>query len=163
MWRAAVILSRLARDYDRATEKAWSLCGDDLVVHVLILLFTLAGDFCGRVSGLGSVDSSLRTRGGGGQRPTEKFDCFSLFLFVASSIGACGICRRNTNFVLMEWRNWFPERHKLEELLKIRGLERGSYPPFSVSFRGPKVAIKFKVHPQCDVSRLIVDIVSHLG
>ncbi|KAK8950560.1 hypothetical protein KSP40_PGU015166 [Platanthera guangdongensis] len=55
------------------------------------------------------------------------------------------------------------ERHRLEELLKSRGMQKGSYPPFTVDVRGPKVVIKVKVTPSRDVPHLIVDIVSLLG
>ncbi|ONK63470.1 uncharacterized protein A4U43_C07F15480 [Asparagus officinalis] len=55
------------------------------------------------------------------------------------------------------------ERRRLEELLANRGMQRGSYPHFTVAGRGQKVTIKFKIPPSCEVSRLIVDLVSHLG
>lgn len=55
------------------------------------------------------------------------------------------------------------ERRRLEELLASKGIPRGSYPLFSVAGRGQKVTIKFKIPPTCEVSRLIVDLVSHLG
>lgn len=31
------------------------------------------------------------------------------------------------------------ERERIEELLKSKGMQRGSYPPYSVSVKGPKV------------------------
>lgn len=55
------------------------------------------------------------------------------------------------------------ERQRLEELLMSRGMQRGSYPHFTVAGRGQKVNVKFKLPPTCEVSRLIVDLVSHLG
>ncbi|KAI3847781.1 hypothetical protein MKX03_009764 [Papaver bracteatum] len=55
------------------------------------------------------------------------------------------------------------ERLRLEDLLKSKGLLRGSYPPFSVAVKGQKVTVKFQIPPTCEASHLIVDIVSHLG
>ncbi|MCL7035038.1 hypothetical protein MKW94_011809 [Papaver nudicaule] len=55
------------------------------------------------------------------------------------------------------------ERLRLEELLKSKGMLRGSYPPFSVAVKGQKVTVKFQIPPTCEASHLIVDIVSHLG
>lgn len=55
------------------------------------------------------------------------------------------------------------ERRRLEELLRSRGMQRGSYPHLTVAGKGQKVSIKFKIPPTCEVSRLIVDLVSHLG
>nr|DAD23476.1 TPA_asm: hypothetical protein HUJ06_024939 [Nelumbo nucifera] len=39
----------------------------------------------------------------------------------------------------------------------------GSYPPFTVAVKGEKVTVKFQIPPTCEVSHLIVDLVSHLG
>ncbi|XP_026392718.1 ATPase family AAA domain-containing protein 1-B-like isoform X2 [Papaver somniferum] len=55
------------------------------------------------------------------------------------------------------------ERLRLEDLLKSKGMLRGSYPPFSVAVKGQKVTVKFQIPPTCEASHLIVDIVSHLG
>ena len=55
------------------------------------------------------------------------------------------------------------ERQRLEELLTSKGMQQGSYPQFTVAGRGQKVTIKFKIPPTCELSRLIVDLVSHLG
>ncbi|KAJ8461332.1 hypothetical protein OPV22_034258 [Ensete ventricosum] len=54
-------------------------------------------------------------------------------------------------------------RQRLEELLRTKGMQRGSYPTFTVSAKGNKVTIKFRVPPACEISHLIVDIVKHLG
>ncbi|KAF3329113.1 meiotic spindle formation protein mei-1 isoform X1 [Carex littledalei] len=55
------------------------------------------------------------------------------------------------------------ERKRIEELLKSKGMPRGSYPPYSVSVKGPKVTVKFKIPPACEMSHLIIDITTHLG
>ncbi|KAG1364027.1 putative ATPase family AAA domain-containing protein 1-B [Cocos nucifera] len=55
------------------------------------------------------------------------------------------------------------ERQRIEEMLRIRGMPRGSYPPFSVAAKGQKVIVKFKIPPTCAISHLIVDLVTHLG
>ncbi|KAK1297513.1 hypothetical protein QJS10_CPB15g01710 [Acorus calamus] len=55
------------------------------------------------------------------------------------------------------------ERQRLEELLRAKGMQRGFYPFFTVSLKGQQVSIKFKIPPSCEVSHLIVDLVSHLG
>ncbi|XP_078174782.1 P-loop containing nucleoside triphosphate hydrolases superfamily protein isoform X2 [Carex rostrata] len=55
------------------------------------------------------------------------------------------------------------ERKRIEELLKSKGMQRGSYPPYSVSVKGPKVTVKFKIPPACEMSHLIIDITTHLG
>ncbi|URE16321.1 Holliday junction DNA helicase ruvB N-terminus [Musa troglodytarum] len=54
-------------------------------------------------------------------------------------------------------------RQRLEELLRTKGMQRGSYPTFTVSAKGNKVTIKFRVPPACEISHLIVNIVKHLG
>ncbi|OVA20008.1 AAA+ ATPase domain [Macleaya cordata] len=55
------------------------------------------------------------------------------------------------------------ERLRLEELLRSKGILRGSYPPFTVAVKGQKVTVKFQIPPTCEVSHLVVDLVSHLG
>ncbi|KAL5972566.1 hypothetical protein ACLOJK_039371 [Asimina triloba] len=55
------------------------------------------------------------------------------------------------------------ERKRLEELLRSRGMQRGSYPPFSVAVKGQQVTIKFQIPPTCELSHLIVGLVSRLG
>ncbi|XP_010252532.1 PREDICTED: katanin p60 ATPase-containing subunit A1 [Nelumbo nucifera] len=55
------------------------------------------------------------------------------------------------------------ERSRLEELLRSKGMHYGSYPPFTVAVKGEKVTVKFQIPPTCEVSHLIVDLVSHLG
>ncbi|KAJ4761422.1 P-loop containing nucleoside triphosphate hydrolases superfamily protein [Rhynchospora pubera] len=56
------------------------------------------------------------------------------------------------------------ERKRIDELLKSNGMPRGSYPPYSVSVKGPKqVTVKFKIPPACEVSHLIIDLTTHLG
>lgn len=55
------------------------------------------------------------------------------------------------------------ERKRIEELISSRGMQRGTYPPFTVAVKGQKVTVKFKIPPACDVSRLIVYLASHLG
>ncbi|CAA7406987.1 unnamed protein product [Spirodela intermedia] len=55
------------------------------------------------------------------------------------------------------------ERQRLEELLKTSEMQRGTYPAFAVSARGQKITVKFRIPPSCEVSHLIVDLVSHLG
>ncbi|CAA6670000.1 unnamed protein product [Spirodela intermedia] len=42
-------------------------------------------------------------------------------------------------------------------------MQRGTYPAFAVSARGQKITVKFRIPPSCEVSHLIVDLVSHLG
>ncbi|CAL9774356.1 unnamed protein product [Musa acuminata subsp. burmannicoides] len=54
-------------------------------------------------------------------------------------------------------------KQRLEELLRTKGMQRGSYPAFTVSAKGNKVTIKFIVPPACEISHLIVNIVKHLG
>ncbi|KAK9151581.1 hypothetical protein Syun_009890 [Stephania yunnanensis] len=55
------------------------------------------------------------------------------------------------------------ERYKLEDLLKSKGMQYGSYPPFTVGVKGQKIRIKFHLPPTCDIPHLIVDLASHLG
>ncbi|KAM0943179.1 putative AAA+ ATPase domain, ATPase, AAA-type, core [Dioscorea sansibarensis] len=55
------------------------------------------------------------------------------------------------------------ERQRLEELLRSKGMQPGSYPPFVAAVKGQKVTVKFKVPPTCDLSLLIANLVSHLG
>ncbi|KAB1201556.1 Proteasome-activating nucleotidase [Morella rubra] len=55
------------------------------------------------------------------------------------------------------------ERQRIEELLRSKGLQPGSYPRFTVAVKGQKVTIKFQISPACEVSQLIANLVSHLG
>ncbi|XP_035544254.1 uncharacterized protein LOC108997703 isoform X4 [Juglans regia] len=55
------------------------------------------------------------------------------------------------------------ERQRIEELLRSKGMQRGSYPRFTVAVNGQKVTIKFQIPPACEVSQLIANLVSHLG
>ncbi|KAF8409613.1 hypothetical protein HHK36_005691 [Tetracentron sinense] len=55
------------------------------------------------------------------------------------------------------------ERHRLEELLRTKGMPYGSYPRFTVAIKGQKVTIKFQINRTCEVPHLIVDLVSRLG
>ncbi|KAJ9566377.1 hypothetical protein OSB04_002343 [Centaurea solstitialis] len=55
------------------------------------------------------------------------------------------------------------ERVRLEELLKSKGMQYGSYPRFTVAVKGQKVTIKFQIPPTCDIALLISKIVAHLG
>ncbi|CAM8998501.1 unnamed protein product [Rhodiola kirilowii] len=55
------------------------------------------------------------------------------------------------------------ERQRLEDLLKSKGLQYGSYPRFTVAVKGQKVTIKFQIPPTCDIPRLISNLVSNLG
>ncbi|KAF3674034.1 meiotic spindle formation protein mei-1 isoform X2 [Capsicum chacoense] len=55
------------------------------------------------------------------------------------------------------------ERHRLENLLKSKGVKHGSYPRFTVAVKGQKVTIKFQVHPTCEIPLLIASLVSRLG
>ncbi|KAJ0965478.1 hypothetical protein J5N97_026616 [Dioscorea zingiberensis] len=55
------------------------------------------------------------------------------------------------------------ERRRLEELLRSKGMQPGSYPPFTVAVKGQKVTVKFKVPPTCELSLLIATLVSRLG
>ncbi|XP_060175758.1 uncharacterized protein LOC132606325 isoform X3 [Lycium barbarum] len=55
------------------------------------------------------------------------------------------------------------ERHRLENLLKSKGVKYGSYPHFTVAVKGQKVTIKFQVPPTCEIPLLIASLVSRLG
>ncbi|KAJ4703984.1 putative 26S protease regulatory subunit [Melia azedarach] len=55
------------------------------------------------------------------------------------------------------------ERQRLEELLKRKGMNYGSYPKFTVAVKGQKVTIKFQVPPACEFPQLIANLVSQLG
>ncbi|KAI7746814.1 hypothetical protein M8C21_007721 [Ambrosia artemisiifolia] len=55
------------------------------------------------------------------------------------------------------------ERARLENLLKSKGMQYGSYPRFTVGVKGQKVTIKFQVPPTCEIALLISNIVAHLG
>ncbi|CAH1448241.1 unnamed protein product [Lactuca virosa] len=55
------------------------------------------------------------------------------------------------------------ERTRLEELLKTKGMQYGSYPRFTVAVKGKKVTIKFQIPPTCEISLLISNIVANLG
>ncbi|BBH00698.1 hypothetical protein Prudu_010750 [Prunus dulcis] len=55
------------------------------------------------------------------------------------------------------------QRQKIEDLLKSKGIRRGSYPQFTVAVKGQKVSIKFQIPPACEASQLIANIASHLG
>ncbi|KAD7117977.1 hypothetical protein R6Q59_005005 [Mikania micrantha] len=55
------------------------------------------------------------------------------------------------------------ERVRLENLLKTKGMQYGSYPRFTVAVKGQKVTIKFQIPPTCEIALLISNIVAHLG
>lgn len=55
------------------------------------------------------------------------------------------------------------ERVRLEELLKSKGMQYGSYPRFTVAVKGQKVTIKFQIPPSCEIALLISNIVASLG
>ncbi|XP_052621126.1 calmodulin-interacting protein 111 isoform X1 [Lactuca sativa] len=55
------------------------------------------------------------------------------------------------------------ERTRLEELLKTKGMQYGSYPRFTVAVKGKKVTIKFQIPPTCEIALLISNIVANLG
>lgn len=55
------------------------------------------------------------------------------------------------------------ERQRLEELLRNRGMQPGSYPPFTIAVKGQQVTIKFRIPPKCELSHLIVSVASRLG
>ncbi|CAN6479153.1 unnamed protein product [Victoria cruziana] len=55
------------------------------------------------------------------------------------------------------------ERERLEEILRGKGMQRGSYPSFIVAAKGPQVSIKFRVPSSCELIHLITDLISHLG
>ncbi|PKA50607.1 26S protease regulatory subunit 6B like [Apostasia shenzhenica] len=105
-------------------------------------------------------------------------------IFAAGAVGLGRVEASSTNAGEEGYQHWANgmeklaplERQRLEELLNSRGMQRGSYPPFTVDVKGPKVysadlgftfsidMIEWKrVPPMCEVSRLIVDLVLHLG
>lgn len=55
------------------------------------------------------------------------------------------------------------ERRRLEDLLKSKGMQYGSYPKFTVAVKGQKIAIKFQVPPTCEIPRLIANLASKLN
>ncbi|KAL6633574.1 hypothetical protein ACP70R_026245 [Stipagrostis hirtigluma subsp. patula] len=55
------------------------------------------------------------------------------------------------------------ERKRIMELIQSQGMQRGSYPQFDVAVKGQKVVVKFKMPSTCNVSHLIVDLVTHIG
>eukprot|EP01018_Ginkgo_biloba_P002670 Gb_29440 [translate_table: standard] len=55
------------------------------------------------------------------------------------------------------------ERERVEERLKKSDLQGGILPSFTVAAKGQQVAIRFQVPPSCDISHLIIDLISHLG
>ncbi|KAL8469064.1 hypothetical protein ACS0TY_032052 [Phlomoides rotata] len=55
------------------------------------------------------------------------------------------------------------EKARLEELLKSKGGQTGSYPRFTVAVKGQKVTIKFQVPPSSEIPFLIANLVSRLG
>lgn len=55
------------------------------------------------------------------------------------------------------------ERERLEERLKKLDTQGVILPSFTVAAKGQQVAIRFQVPPSCDLSHLIVDVVSRLG
>ncbi|XP_029128289.1 ATPase family AAA domain-containing protein 1-B isoform X2 [Cajanus cajan] len=55
------------------------------------------------------------------------------------------------------------ERERIEELLRSRDVQYGSYPRFTVAAKGQKVSVKFQIPPGCEVSQLIANLTAHLG
>ncbi|KAH9609606.1 hypothetical protein KSS87_014078 [Heliosperma pusillum] len=55
------------------------------------------------------------------------------------------------------------ERRRLEELLRSKGMQYGSYPRLTVAVKGQKIAIKFQVPPNCEIPRLIASLSSNLN
>nr|CAB3451038.1 unnamed protein product [Digitaria exilis] len=55
------------------------------------------------------------------------------------------------------------ERKRIMELAESRGMQRGSYPQFDVAVKGQKVVVKFNMPSTCNISHLIVDLVTHIG
>lgn len=55
------------------------------------------------------------------------------------------------------------ERERLMERLKKLDTQGVILPSFTVAAKGQQVAIRFQVPPSCDLSHLIVDVVSRLG
>ncbi|PKU85345.1 hypothetical protein MA16_Dca003084 [Dendrobium catenatum] len=141
---ATLVEQQRYRDYSSGTTSS-SSCFSSLLPIV----------FAAGAVGVASVDASFADSGEVLASPMQK-TLVCLLHFLGSLF--------NLYFEFLETEKLAAgERQRLEELLKSKGMQRGSYPPFSVDVRGPKVAVKFKVPPSCDVSRLIVDIVSLLG
>ncbi|KAL5212256.1 hypothetical protein ABZP36_023103 [Zizania latifolia] len=55
------------------------------------------------------------------------------------------------------------EKKRIMDFIQSRGMPRGSYPQFDVAVKGQKVVVKFNVPSTCNLSHLIVDIVTHIG
>ncbi|XP_051192602.1 uncharacterized protein [Lolium perenne] len=55
------------------------------------------------------------------------------------------------------------ERKRIMELIETQGMLPGSYPKFDVAVKGQKVVVKFNVPSTCNISHLIVDLVTHIG
>ncbi|KAG8072336.1 hypothetical protein GUJ93_ZPchr0006g43279 [Zizania palustris] len=55
------------------------------------------------------------------------------------------------------------EKKRILDFIQSRGMPRGSYPQFDVAVKGQKVVVKFNVPSTCNLSHLIVDIVTHIG
>lgn len=55
------------------------------------------------------------------------------------------------------------ERHRLEDLIRSKGMKYGSYPRFIVAVKGQKIAIKFQVPAYCEIPRLIANLASNLN
>ncbi|XP_021770815.1 uncharacterized protein LOC110735002 [Chenopodium quinoa] len=55
------------------------------------------------------------------------------------------------------------EQWRLEDLIRSKGMEYGSYPQFTVALKGEKIAIKFPVPAYCEIPRLIENLASSLN
>jgi len=55
------------------------------------------------------------------------------------------------------------ERNRIMELIASQGMPPGLYPKFDVAVKGQKVVVKFNVPSTCNISHLIVDLVTHIG
>ncbi|RAL39511.1 unnamed protein product [Cuscuta campestris] len=55
------------------------------------------------------------------------------------------------------------EKNRLGELIKTKGMLVGTYPRYTVSVKGQKVAIKFQVPQTCEIPVLLSKLVSCLG
>ncbi|VFQ88925.1 unnamed protein product [Cuscuta campestris] len=55
------------------------------------------------------------------------------------------------------------EKNRLGELIKTKGMLVGTYPRYTVSVKGQKVAIKFQVPQTCEIPVLLSKLVSRLG
>ncbi|XP_015688369.1 outer mitochondrial transmembrane helix translocase [Oryza brachyantha] len=55
------------------------------------------------------------------------------------------------------------ERKRIMELIQSLGMPRGSYPQYDVAVKGQKVVVKFNLPSTCNLSHLIVDLVTHIG